>query len=397
MIFSGLNNALTEGKDLKIQRNMNSYEEEFDFKKYNTLLEVKKELNEERKNDTNFIDKNDNNIRTSNQSNFSKFNSYKNFQNNEIFHRNLNYELEKNKIKLQKENTFNENNYKQNYREDFLTKINPSSPKNNDINNEFIDEIEILKNKISQYEASLENTKIQYQKQIDFYIQQLSNYNILITIITNFVNNISKKYIPNYNFNIPNNIIEPNNFIPLNQKDLQDKFDKIEKYISDLNSELNEYKKKENLSLDKNFDLDKNEIDKFITHNNYIKEPISNTIINDNKYSSEKDFIFKNELLSKKVRSKSSSKPRIQPNKKINSNKNLFKNKNAKNEIKFGKRNNSYRGADRNNNNNNNLDIIQYTKKKKKKLKSNKDIPIKPNKKNKSKTDMKKIKSINLK
>ena len=165
MIFSGLNNALTEGKDLKIQRNMNSYEEEFDFKKYNTLLEVKKELNEERKNDTNFIDKNDNNIRTSNQSNFSKFNSYKNFQNNEIFHRNLNYELEKNKIKLQKENTFNENNYKQNYREDFLTKINPSSPKNNDINNEFIDEIEILKNKISQYEASLENTKIQYQKQ----------------------------------------------------------------------------------------------------------------------------------------------------------------------------------------------------------------------------------------
>ena len=397
MIFSGLNNALTEGKDLKMQRNLNSYEDEFDFKKYSTLLEVKKELNEERKNDVNFNDKNDNNIRTSNQSNFLKFNSYKNFHNNEIFHRNLNYELEKNKIKLQKENTFNENNYRQNIKEDFLTKINPNSPKNNDINNEFIDEIEILKNKISQYEASLENTKIQYQKQIDFYVQQLSNYNILITVITNFFKNISKKYIPNYNFNIPNNIIEPNNFIPLNQKDLQDKFDKIEKYISDLNSELNEYKKKENLSLDKNFDLDKNEIDKFITHNNYIKEPISNTIINDNKYSSEKDFIFKNELLSKKVRSKSSSKPRIQPNKKINSNKNLFKNKNSKNEIKLGKRNNSYRGADRNNNNNNNLDIIQYTRKKKKKSKANKDIPIKPNKKNKSKTDMKKIKSINLK
>ena len=396
MIFSGQNNALTEGKDLKIQRNINSYEEEFDFKKYNTLLEVKKELNEERKNDTNFIDKNDNNIRTSNQSNFSKFNSYKNFQNNEIFHRNLNYELEKNKIKLQKENTFNENNYKQNYREDFLTKINPSSPKNNDINNEFIDEIEILKNKISQYEASLENTKIQYQKQIDFYIQQLSNYNILITIITNFFNNISKKYIPNYNFNIPNNIIEPNNFIPLNQKDLVDKFNKIEQYINDLNSELNEYKKKENFVLDKNLDLDKNEIDKFITHNNYIKEPIANTIITDNKYPSEKDFIFKNEFLSKKVRSKSSSKPRIQYNKKINSNKNLFKNKNSKNEIKLAKRNNSYRGSERNNNNNN-LDIIQYTKKKKKKSKANKDIPIKTNKKNKSKIDMKKIKSINLK
>ena len=82
MIFSGLNNALTEGKDLKIQRNINSYEEEFDFKKYNTLLEVKKELNEERKNDTNFIDKNDNNIKTHNQSTVSQYNSYKKFKNN---------------------------------------------------------------------------------------------------------------------------------------------------------------------------------------------------------------------------------------------------------------------------------------------------------------------------
>ena len=73
MIFSGLNNALTEGKDLKIQRNINSYEEEFDFKKYNTLLEVKKELNEERKNDTNFIDKNDKgNIISSTSSIFRK-------------------------------------------------------------------------------------------------------------------------------------------------------------------------------------------------------------------------------------------------------------------------------------------------------------------------------------
>ena len=387
MIFSGLNNALTEGKDLKIQRNINSYEEEFDFKKYNTLLEVKKELNEERKNDTNFIDKNDNNIRTSNQSNFSKFNSYKNFQNNEIFHRNLNYELEKNKIKLQKENTFNENNYKQNYREDFLTKINPSSPKNNNINNEFIDEIEILKNKISQYETSLENTKVQYQKQINFYIQQLSNYNTLITIISNFFKNISKKFIPNYNFNIPNIIIEPNNFVPLNQNDIEEKFNKIEEYINNLNSELNEYKEreKEHLTIDRNYDFDKNEIDKYITQNNKIKETISNTNYN-NIYSGENDFIFKNEILAKKVRSKSSSKPRLQLNKKINSNKNLFKNKNYKNETKLAKRNNSYREKERKNN----LDIIQYASKNRKKSKATRNIPIKANKKSKSKKDMKK-------
>ena len=357
-------------------------------------MEIKKELYEERKNDNDFNDKTINNIRNNNQNDFLKFNSYKNIQNNELFHKNLNYELEKSKNKMQKQNIFNEKNYKQNNIDDFLTRIAPNSPKSNDINNQFNEEIETLKNKILQYEESLENTKIQYQKQINFYIQQLTNYNTLITIITNFFTNISKKYIPNYNFNIQNNIIEPNNFIQLNQKDLEEKFEKIEQYINDLNLELNDYKKKETLSIDKNIDFDKNEIDKFITHNNYIKDPIAFTYINHDTFSEEKDFIFKNEILAKKVRSKSGSKPRIQFNKKVNSNKNLFKNKNSKNDIKLTKRNNSYRGKERNNNN---LDIIQYTKKKKKKSKPSKDIPIQSNKKNKSKIDMKKIKAINLK
>ena len=69
------------------------------------------------------------------------------------------------------------------------------------------------------------------------------------------------------------------------------------------------------------------------------------------------------------------------------------KNKNNKNENKLTKRNNSYRGKEANNN----LDIIQYTKKKKKKSKPCKDIPIKTYKKNKSKPDIRKPKSINLK
>ena len=244
-----------------------------------------------------------------------------------------------------------------------------------------------MKNKISQYEVSLENTKVQYQKQINFYVQQLSNYNTLITIISNFFKNISKKFIPNYNFNIPNIIIEPNNFVPLNQKDIEEKFNKIEEYISDLNSELNEYKEreKEHLTIDRNYDFDKNEIDKYIIQNNKIKETISNTNYN-NIYSGENDFIFKNEILAKKVRSKSSSKPRLQLNKKINSNKNLFKNKNYKNDVKPAKRNNSYREKERNNN----LDIIQYTTKNRKKSKATKNIPIKINKKSKSKKDMRK-------
>ena len=383
MIFSGINNfnnVLTEGKDLKAQNNFNPYEDEFNLKKYNNLLEIKKEINEERKNDTDSNVRNFNNVLLNNQNNFLKFNSYTNSQNNDLFHKNLNYELQKNKIRFQKDDNY----IKQNL-DDYLTNINPNRPKDN-LNNKFNDEIEILKNKIYQYEASLENTKIQYQKQINFYVQQLSNYNSLITIITNFFRNISKKFIPNYNFNIPNIIVEPNNFVPLNQKDIEEKFNKIEQYINELNLELNKYKEKENLTIDKNFDLDNNEIDKYMINNNKAKETISSINYN-NIYSGDKDFIFKNEILAKKIRSKSGSKPRINLNKKINSNKNLFKNKNYKNEIKTAKRNNSYREKERRNNN---LDIIQYTTKNRKKSKATKNIPIKINKKSKTKNDKKK-------
>ena len=383
MIFSGINNfnnVLTEGKDLKAQNNFNPYEDEFNLKKYNNLLEIKKEINEERKNDTDTNVRNFNNVLMNNQNNFLKFNSYTNNQNNDLFHKNLNYELQKNKIRFQKDDNY----IKQNL-DDFLTNINPNRPKDNNLNNEFNDEIEILKNKIYQYEASLENTKIQYQKQINFYVQQLSNYNSLITIITNFFRNISKKFIPNYNFNIPNIIVEPNNFVPLNQKGIEEKFNKIEQYINELNLELNKYKEKENLTIDRNFDLDNNEIDKYMINNNKAKETISSINYN-NIYSGDKDFIFKNEILAKKIRSKSGSKPRIHLNKKINSNKNLFKNKNYKNDVKPAKRNNSYREKERNNN----LDIIQYTTKNRKKSKATKNIPIKINKKSKTKNDKKK-------
>ena len=390
MIFSSLNNALTETKDIKIQRNNIPFDE-FDFKKYNTLLEIKKELNEETKNDNNFEGNND---LIMNHDNLIKYNSYKGFQNNALLYKNLNYDIEKNSAKYAKypkENNINNKGKEKDY-DDFLKKINPDISKNKETS----DEIEILKNKISQYESTLENTRIEYQKQINFYIQQLSNYNILITIITNFFKTISNKYIPNYNFNIPNNSIEPNNFIPLNQKDFEDKFNKIIEYINELYSELEEYKKKENLNIKKKIDVDKNELDKFIQLNKNINDSIPKTNINNNYnfFSEEKDFIFKNEILSKKVRSKSNMKPKIKYPKKINDNKkNLIKNKDNKNNKKLTKRNNSYRALKKNNN----LDIVQYTKKRKKMSKDFQNIPIKSNKKSKSKTDIKNIKPINLK
>ena len=391
MIFSGLNNVLTEEKNLNMKSNANSYEENFNFGKYNTLLEIKKELNEEKKNDDDYINK---------QNNLFKYNSYIGFQNKELFHKNLNHELEKNKNKILKENNINvnNNNNNQNY-DDILNKIN-----NNFSNNVNVDEIENLKNKISQYEITLENTKNQYQKQINFYIEQLANYNSLTSIISNFFQHISNKFIPNININTPNNQLESNKL--LNLKDLEEKFNKVEQYITGLNSELNEYKSKNKnnfvilnkdnkLTLDKNIDIDKNELDKFIIYNKDIYDSFPNTNINNNIFSGEKDFIFKNEILAKKVRSKSSTKPKTHLNKKINDNKkNLFKNKNVKNDKKLAKRNNSYRDKVMKNN----IDTIQYNKKNKKKPKGvNNNVPLKSSKKSKSKTDIKKVKSINLK
>ena len=388
-----MNNALTEEKNLKMKRNIDSNEDDFNFGKYNTLLEIKKELNEEKKNnDNDFINK---------QKNLFKYNSYIGFQNNELFHKNLNIELEKNKNRIIKENNINNNNTTIKNNEDILNKINNFS------NNTFIDEIENLKNKISQYEMTLENTKNQYQKQINFYIEQLSNYNTLISIILNFFKRISSKYIPNINLNIPNNQIENNNL--LNPKDIEENLNKIEQYITELNSELNENKnknknnlvllnKENKLTFDKNIDLDKNEMDKFIIFNsntNNINDSFHNTNINNNIFSEEKDFIFKNEIIAKKVRSKSGTKPKINLNKTLNDNKkNLFKNKNAKNDKKLVKRNNSYRDKEIKNNN---INIIQNNKKNKKKPKTFSNIPVKINKKSKSKTDIKKVKSINLK
>ena len=130
--------------------------------------------------------------------------------------------------------------------------------------------------------------------------------------------------------------------------------------------------------------------------NKNINDSIPKTNINNNYnfFSEEKDFIFKNEILSKKVRSKSNMKPKIKYPKKINDNKkNLIKNKDNKNNKKLTKRNNSYRALKKNNN----LDIVQYTKKRKKMSKDFQNIPIKSNKKSKSKTDIKNIKPINLK
>ena len=72
-------------------RNIHSYEDDFNFKKYNTLLEIKKELNEERKDNTNYTV--NNNIMVNNQNNPIAFKSYKDVQYYDLFDV-FNYTLE---------------------------------------------------------------------------------------------------------------------------------------------------------------------------------------------------------------------------------------------------------------------------------------------------------------
>ena len=389
MIFSSHNNALTFDKDLKIKENINintndinmfNKEDEFNYRKYNNLLEIKKELNEERKNDNISLGRNN----AINNQNLFKFNSYKDMQ-SKLFSKNFDYESEKNKIN--KESIIQNKNIDDILKQIKTNNISTNYNYNND-NRKNNEEIETLKNKINILEKNLENNKNQYEKQINFYTQQLSNYNTLITIISNFFQNISKKYIPNYNFNLPNYIMDPNNLQPINKSDFESKFIKIEEYISNLNSELNK-DKKINLTIEKNFDIEENNID------NNSNDLFTNKNNNNYILYGEKDFLFKNEILAKKVRSKSSSKPRVHSLKNINQNqKNLFNQKNNKAD-KITKRNNSYRDKKKNDN----LDIIQYTKKKKKSkiCKDIKNIPIKLNKKTKSKNDNKKSKIITSK
>ena len=364
------------------------------YKKYN-FYEIDKELNNEQdqKNNTSNFYENNNSINSN--SNLLRFNSYRDIHNNASFHNNLNNELEKNKLKIENEKLIKENILIKKELNNALNQIDkikeqPLLINVNKINNnnELKDYLSLLNNKIAIYEISLEKTKNQYEKQINYYIQQLSNYNNLILIVNSFFQNISKKFITDYNFNIQNNFLDPTNYIPFNQSDLEEKFKKIEDYIYNLNNEINIYKnqkksiespipynnlKEQKLEINDNYYLTRE------TNNDEEENNKNNnsSFIKNNNYFNNNNIIFENEIIAKKIRSNSSTGmggifTKKENQRHLNSSSN--------------KRNKKEKSKDSQNRiNKSNLDIMKYKNKKYKKIKSSNDIPIRGKKRSKSK------------
>ena len=302
--------------------NINSNYIPLKYKNYNTN-ELKKESNNKQKNNISGLYENSNTNYINNNHNILRFNSYR--DNN--FHSNLNNELEKNKLKLENEKLIKENILIKNELKDALNQINKIKEQplilnsNNNRNNDLKEQLSLLNNKITIYEVSLEKTKNLYEKQINYYVQQMSNYNILISIVTSFFENISKKYIPNYNFNLQNFYVDKfnsnsqNDVNPLNKNDLEEKFQKIENYIYNIQQELNNYR------------LQGKRLDPPLTYNQYNEknENKNKSEFNQNRNGEENDVynfensnnsfmktenIFENEIIAKKIRSNSTSKIR---------------------------------------------------------------------------------------
>ena len=312
--------------------NINSNYTPLKYKNYNTN-ELKKESNNKQKNNNSRLYEISNTNYINNNNNILKFNSYR--DNN--FHSNLNNELEKNKLKLENEKLIKENILIKNELKDALNQINkikeqPLILNSNNIrnNNDLKEQLSLLNNKITIYEVSLEKTKNLYEKQINYYVQQLTNYNILISIVTSFFENISKKYIPNYNFNLQNiyadkfNSNIQNDVNPLNKSDLEEKFQKIENYIYNLQQELNNYRiqgKCLDPPLSYNQYNGKNENKNEFNQNKNGKENDVYNLEKNNNYSFIKtENLFENEIIAKKIRSNSTSKIRRKYSSKKNGN-----------------------------------------------------------------------------
>ena len=94
-----------------------------------------------------------------------------------------------------------------------------------------------IKSKINQYDNILERTDLKYQDQINNYQKQIIKYNSYIHEIYIFFNNITKNYLPELNFSL-----EKNESLLISFDLFQKKLKHIEKYICELNKNLNHYK-----------------------------------------------------------------------------------------------------------------------------------------------------------
>ena len=100
---------------------------------------------------------------------------------------------------------------------------------------------------------------------------------------------------------MPNVIVDPKNFVTLNKNDFEEKFNKIEEYIYNLNQELNCYRlQKKNGSNENTNNKKKISVSDFIVDKNDEEE--KNLDDSNNSFYIKTNNIFENEIIAQKIR-----------------------------------------------------------------------------------------------
>ena len=181
--------------------------------------------------------------------------------------------LEEENIELMQQNKI----LKEKFEEIYLKK---ESDKNNE---QFKNEINKLKQKISEYESIIEETKIKYKEQIENYTIQIKEYNTYIHLSYIFFNNLAKNAITNLNFDL-----SKNNLILISIDEFKQKLNQIENFIYDILKENSNMKIKYHKLLEMNNQLCNNyEKERNINSEQDIN---NNNIINDSFHTSSSNF-----------------------------------------------------------------------------------------------------------
>ena len=194
--------------------------------------------------------------------------------------------LEEENIELMKKNKI----LKEKFEEIYLKK---EIDKNNE---QFKNEITKLKQKISEYESIIEETKIKYKEQIENYTIQIKEYNTYIHLSYIFFNNLAKNAITNLNFDL-----SKNNLILISIDEFKQKLNQIENFIYDILKENSNMKIKYHKLLEMNNQLcnnyeneRNNNSEQDVNNNNYINDSFHTSSSNFNTINKTPENVFEN-------------------------------------------------------------------------------------------------------
>ncbi len=194
--------------------------------------------------------------------------------------------LEEENIELMQQNKI----LKEKFEEIYLKK---EIDKNNE---QFKNEINKLKQKISEYESIIEETKIKYKEQIENYTIQIKEYNTYIHLSYIFFNNLTKNAMTDLNFDL-----NKNNLILISIDEFRQKLNQIEHFIYDILKENSNMKIKYHKLLEMNNQLcnnyeneRNNNSEQDVNNNNYINDSFHTSSSNFNTMNKSPENVFEN-------------------------------------------------------------------------------------------------------